>query len=137
MTKPETPKAALTVLPYLSRDGEQVRLLATHCTDCGYNTFPPSTVCPRCMSLQVQPLSLDTRGTLYSFTTMRHGAGQTYAGYVDFPQQVRVFGHLGGFSPEHPPRCDMPVQVASAEPVEGARTSAPVDFRFLAQEAVR
>ena len=131
------PAAALTVLPYLDTGGGEVRLLATECEDCGFHTFPPSTVCPRCMSLAVRPLRLQAQGRLYSFTTMRHGNGIAYGGYVDFPEQVRVFGHLGGFDETTPPRCDMAVRVAAAEPVEGARTSAPVDFRFVPAQGLR
>jgi hypothetical protein len=83
------------------------------------------------MSLQVRPLRLAQQGKLYSYTTLRHGAGITYGGYVDFPEQVRVFGHLGGYSAELPPVCDSVVRVVAAAPVEGARTSAPVDFNFV------
>jgi uncharacterized OB-fold protein len=136
-TQPAAPASALTVLPYLDDSGGEVRLVATACEDCGFHTFPPSTVCPRCMSLSVKPLRLQAQGRLYSFTTMRHGAGTTYGGYVDFPEQVRVFGHLGGFDEAAPPRCDIDVRVVRAEPVEGARTSAPVDFNFVAAEVAR
>lgn len=136
MTSETRQATALTVLPYLetAQDG-RVRLLATHCPSCGYNTFPPSTVCPQCMSLDVQPLPLNRTGTLYSFTTIRHGSGHTYAGCVDFPEKVRVFGHLHGFSADAPPVCDMQVAIVPAGPVEGARTSAPVDFNFQAANA--
>jgi uncharacterized OB-fold protein len=125
------PVAALTVLPYLDTAGGEVRLLATECDDCGYHTFPPSTVCPRCMSLKVRPLRLQAQGTLYSYTTIRHADGTTYAGYVDFPEQLRIFGHLGGYTADAPPTCDSPVRLVAAQPVEGARTSAPVDFKFV------
>ena len=131
------PVAALTVLPYLDTAGGEVRLLATQCDDCGYHTFPPSTVCPRCMSLAVRPLRLQGEGKLYSYTTMRHGSGTTFAGYVDFPEQIRVFGHLGGYTADAPPVCDSAVRIVAAEPVEGARTSAPVDFKFVAAEVAR
>jgi uncharacterized OB-fold protein len=129
------PQAPLTVSPYLQTStAGDVRLLATHCTSCGYNTFPPSGVCPECMSLEVEPLALSETGLLYSYTTLRHGAGTTFGGYVDFPERIRVFGHLKGFTPEQPPACDMPVRIVPAAPVEGARTSAPVDFNFEAAE---
>ncbi|ARP80433.1 hypothetical protein CAL12_06020 [Bordetella genomosp. 8] len=131
------PAAALTVLPYLEKTADEVRLLATLCDECGYHTFPPSTVCPRCMSLAVRPLRLNAEGRLYSYTTMRHGAGITYAGYVDFPENIRVFGHLGGYTEDTPPVCDSPVRVVAAAPVEGARTSAPVDFKFVPKEVAR
>jgi uncharacterized OB-fold protein len=89
------------------------------------------------MSLAVRPLRLQGEGKLYSYTTLRHGQGTTYAGYVDFPERIRVFGHLGGYTDAAPPVCDSPVRLVAAEPVEGARTSAPVDFKFVAAEANR
>jgi len=131
MTIPNAkPRAPLTVLPYLrTLAGGQVRLLATQCKSCGYHTFPPSTVCPRCMSLEVEPLELSSVGELYSYTTMRHADGQVYSGYVDFPEKIRVFGHLWSTAGTRP-HCTMQVRVVAAAPVEGARTSAPVDFKF-------
>jgi uncharacterized OB-fold protein len=134
MTSNTKPTAALTVLPYLVTTDSGVYLQATHCSDCGYRTFPPSTVCPQCMSLNMSPLALQQQGRLYSYTTMRHGPDTVYAGYVDFPERVRVFGHLGGFTTDTPPACDSTVRVVAAKPVEGARTSAPVDFRFVPLE---
>jgi uncharacterized OB-fold protein len=131
------PKAALTVVPYLEKSGDDVRLLGTHCDDCGYNTFPPTTVCPQCMSLSVSPLRLDGTGKLYSYTTLRHAKAFTFGGCVDFAQGVRVFGHLAGFSDDNRPVCDMAVKIVAAEPVPGATTSAPVDFNFVAVEASR
>ncbi|MES2183088.1 MAG: zinc ribbon domain-containing protein [Pseudomonadota bacterium] len=134
-TLDSAPVSALTVLPYLETTGSQVRLVATHCPDCGFNTFPPSTVCPRCMSLAVLPLPLSRTGTLYSYTTIRHARKEAWGGYVDFPENIRVFGHLGGFSADAPPRCDMAVQVVPAAPVEGATSAALVDFNFIAAAA--
>jgi uncharacterized OB-fold protein len=135
MTATDPPPApSLSVLPYLETSPDGARLVATHCTDCGFNTFPPSAVCPDCMSLATQPLPLSRTGVLYSFTTIRHAKADTFGGYVDFPERIRVFGHLGGFTAASPPRCDMPVQVVPAAPIEGATSSAPVDFNFIAVE---
>lgn len=84
------------------------------------------------MSLNVVPLTLSSRGKLYSFTTIRHAKAETYGGYVDFPENVRVFGHLAGFAPTNPPACDMTVRVIAALPVDGAQVSmAPIDFNFV------
>ena len=130
------PAVSLTVRPYMGGDGHGTHLICTHCSDCGFNTFPPTTVCPRCMSLAVEPLPLSPTGTLYSYTTIRHAKADTFGGYVDFPEKIRIFGHLGGFSPESPPQCDMAVRLVPAAPVEGAKTSAPVDFKFVAAETV-
>jgi uncharacterized OB-fold protein len=89
------------------------------------------------MSLEVEPLPLSPFGKLYSFTTIRHSSGTTYAGYVDFPEKIRVFGHLAYSSSDMAPTCDMTVQVVAAKPMEDAKISAPIDFKFQAMEAVR
>ena len=126
----EVPRAQLTVLPYLKREGEQVQLVGSACKACGFHTFPPTTVCPSCMALDLASLPLAAVGTLYSFTTIRHNKAEIYGGYVDFPERVRVFGHLRGFSPEAPPRCDLQVAVVSGTPA--AEGQAGVEFGFVA-----
>ncbi len=127
---PGLPSPALTISPYLERLDGRLRLMATHCGDCGFNNFPPSTVCPSCLSLSVAPLALSAEGVLYSYTTVRHAKADAFAGYVDFPEKIRVFGHLRGFTPASPPRCDLRVQLVAAEPVPGATSGAPIDFAF-------
>ncbi len=128
------PRTQLTVLPYLEQIREDaVRLLGTRCRSCGFNTFPPTTVCPGCMALDVEPLRLSAAGTLYSFTTIRHGKAETYGGYVDFPEKVRVFGHLTGFTPEAPPRCDMVVSVVPGKAPTAEATAAEIDYLFVAE----
>ncbi len=128
----EVPAPLLTVLPYIDVRGDKANLIGTECGDCGFHTFPPSTVCPSCMSLNVRPLPLSPVGKLYSFTTIRHAKAETFGGYVDFPENVRVFGHLGGFAPDLLPKCDMQVRVVPALPVPGAVPSlAPIDFNFV------
>lgn len=126
----EVPRAQLTVLPYLRREGEQVQLLGSECKACGFHTFPPTTVCPSCMGLDLKPLPLSAVGKLYSFTTIRYNKAETYGGYVDFPETVRVFGHLHGFSAETPPRCDMPVATMPGPPAADGQ-AVGVEFAFV------
>ena len=129
------PRTQLTVLPYLEQIREDaVRLLGTRCRSCGFNTFPPTTVCPSCMALDVEPLRLSAVGTLYSFTTIRHGKAETYGGYVDFPEKVRVFGHLAGFTLEAQPKCDMVVSVVPGNASTAEATAAAIDYLFVAGE---
>ncbi|VTU28647.1 OB-fold domain-containing protein [Variovorax sp. RA8] len=85
------------------------------------------------MALDVEPLRLSAAGTLYSFTTIRHGKAETYGGYVDFPEKVRVFGHLTGFTPEAPPRCDMVVSVVPGKAPTAEATAAEIDYLFVAE----
>ncbi len=122
------PRTKLTVLPYLETQGDGVRLLGTQCRSCGFNTFPPTTVCPSCMGMGVEPLRLSAQGTLYSFTTIRHGKAEIFGGYVDFPEKVRVFGHLAGFTVETPPKCDLAVSV---RPGNGPSDEAALQIDYL------
>ena len=109
-----------------------IRLLATECLDCQFHTFPPSNVCPKCMSLSVAPLKLSRKGKLYSYTTIRVDGKTLYAGYVDFPEQIRVFGHLSGFTTGKPPACDMTVEVSAATDQENPVSATPPRFQFHA-----
>lgn len=61
------------------------------------------------MSLAVAPLPLSKTGVLYSYTTMRSGAGTVFVGCVDLPEKIRLFAELDGFSINRPPACGLPV----------------------------
>ena len=126
----DVPRPQLTVLPYLQRESEQVQLVGSECKACDFHTFPPTTVCPSCMGLDLATLLLSTVGKLYSFTTIRYNKAETYGGYVDFPENVRVFGHLHGFSAEAPPRCDMSVTIVPGTPAADGQAGG-VEFAFV------
>ena len=49
----------------------EVRLICSHCSDCGRKSFPPSIECPYCGGT-VQPSDLPTSGVVYSHTTLLH-----------------------------------------------------------------
>ncbi|MBT5051259.1 MAG: Zn-ribbon domain-containing OB-fold protein [Rhodospirillaceae bacterium] len=94
-----------------------VRLLATECNDCGKWVFPPTDVCPECMSENVAPVTLSERGTLYSWSVV-HAAPKGWtlpfvAGYVDLPEGVRVFAHMVDVDPDSLVM-DMPMEVCMA-----------------------
>jgi uncharacterized OB-fold protein len=85
-------------------DGERVELIASVCTQCGTSYLPKALCCVRCGNRSFKPQALSPRGTLYTYSIV-HGSGgvwpDVYAvGYVDFPEGVRVFGHLRDTSPE-------------------------------------
>ena len=92
-------------------------IVATECADCGKRVFPPTDVCPECMSENVAPLQLGRRGTLYSWSVV-HAAPKTWrlpfiAAYVDMPEGVRVFAHMVDVDPKALVM-DMPVEVCMA-----------------------
>jgi uncharacterized protein len=74
------------------------RLTGSECADCGQRVFPPTDVCPECMSEAIRPLPLSRTGTLYSYSVV-HAAPKGWklpyiAAYVDLPEGVRVFAHI-------------------------------------------
>jgi uncharacterized OB-fold protein len=83
--------------------GGAVHLIGTECNDCGKRVFPPTGVCPECMSENVARLKLGSRGTLYSWSVV-HAAPRGWrlpfvAAYVDLPEGVRVFAHMVDVDP--------------------------------------
>jgi uncharacterized protein len=52
-----------------ARNGQ---LLIQRCADCMRYLHPPGPICPRCGSSPLQIAAVSGRGTLHSFTTVRH-----------------------------------------------------------------
>ncbi|NKB19972.1 MAG: hypothetical protein GKS01_05435 [Alphaproteobacteria bacterium] len=81
-----------------------VRLVGSECGDCQKNVFPPSDVCPECMSENLSPIKLSAEGKLYSWSVV-HAAPKGWnlpfiAAYVDLPEDVRVFAHIVDADPD-------------------------------------
>src|SRR5687768_15969600 len=87
----------------------QTLFSCSHGTSCGYNNFPSSDVCLRCWSQDVQVMKLSPTGVLYSFSSMRIEDARHFVGYIDLPEDVRVFGRLTGSELQNPV-CGMPVK---------------------------
>ena len=93
-------------------------LVGSSCEECNKRVFPPTNVCPDCMSENLTALPLSKRGTLYSWSIV-HVAPKGWhlpfiAAYVDLPEEVRIFTHLVEVAPEDLV-FDMPVEVRIAE----------------------
>lgn len=77
-----------------------VSLVGSRCQCCGTKTIPRSDVCHVCMSETMVRFVLEGEGRLYSYTVLhvgRPGWRRPLAlGYVDFDDNVRVFGPLTG-----------------------------------------
>ncbi len=79
-------------------DAGRATLIGIQCEDCAAKAFPPTDVCPDCMSEKMARCALSTSGTLYSWSVV-HAAPKGWtlpyiAGYVDLPEGVRVFAHI-------------------------------------------
>lgn len=114
----------------VERDADgQVRIVASECGDCGKRVFPPTDLCPECLSENMTRLPLGRRGTLYSWSVV-HAAPKGWtlpfvAAYVDLPEGVRVFAHMVGVDPLAL-EMDMPVEVCVAT-LGTDETGAPVE----------
>jgi uncharacterized OB-fold protein len=87
--------------------------------DCGYRNFPPTALCPGCLSERVRREQLSPRGTLYSWTTNRVGEADAFVGYVDLPEGLRVFARILLAADTSQPQCGMSVRLKEAEAVIG------------------
>ena len=89
----------------------------THCTNCGYNNFPQAEICPKCWSTATNVLELSQEGVLYSFSSIGGTSGKQYVGYVDLPEEIRVFGLL---NTDARPECGLPVKLSGVRVPQGA-----------------
>jgi len=76
-------------------------LAGSRCPKCGRVYFPRKKVCVECFeSGRMVDTALSRQGKLYTFTVAEAGPpgfSVPYAfGYVDLPENVRVFSQLGG-----------------------------------------
>jgi uncharacterized OB-fold protein len=112
--------------------GSGIRLIGQTCDDCGKSLFPRTGVCPACRSINLSDSEMPDRGVLYSWSVV-HVAPKPWAtpyviGYVDLPNQVRVFSHIGG-APDGL-QVDMPVQLEAVAAASGGEAGTQPPFRF-------
>lgn len=89
---------------------DHTRLVGSRCESCGLTAFPALTRCHRCWR-EVSLLPLSTTGSLYTYSVI-HGRNEPYTvGYVDLPENVRVFARIS-VTDEHRLHPDMPVHLA-------------------------
>jgi len=62
----------------------QGKLLIQQCGSCGHYQFYPRIVCTDCMSAQVEWFQASGRGTVISFTIVRHAVSEAYAADVPY-----------------------------------------------------
>ena len=87
------------------------------CQDCGLVRWPPSVVCPHCLSGDTVWINASGRGTVYTFAVFRrafHEAFQANIPYVTASIQLeegpRILSNVVGCPPAQV-ACDMPVEV--------------------------
>jgi uncharacterized OB-fold protein len=104
-----------------------LHLVGSHCKHCDARTFPLNTLCPFCLSDDVETVPLSNVGSLYSFTFV-HIAPANWKvpygiAYVDLPEGVRVFGKLADADSTHW-KLDQQVRIEVTS-VPGANDQAP------------
>lgn len=87
-----------------TRDGDNVFLLPSHCSDCNQYYFPPLSGCTECFKQGLEQVPISGPGVLYSYSTIwvpRTGYPNPYTvAFVDFPKlNMRVFGRLSSNGP--------------------------------------
>jgi len=83
---------------------DQVRLAGTRCTSCGETSLGHRSLCPNCGRDTVEPIALADRGTLWSYTVVRHKPPGNYKGpepfvpyglgLVELPDGLRVLSPI-------------------------------------------
>ena len=75
------------------------KLCTTKCKNCGHFPWPPRTICPECISDDLDWVELNTEGTIYAFTIQVAGvpagfkAPLVYA-VIDLGQGIRILTPL-------------------------------------------
>jgi len=77
---------------------DHIRLRGSECPNCGRRFFPPKARCPECFQSGLSSVALETKGILYSYTTVyipsRNFKPPYTVGYVELDKGVRVFGQI-------------------------------------------
>ena len=83
------------------------RLVYQECRDCGASIFYLRTVCPECMSEELDVVPSAGRGTIHSYTTLHRPGHPAFADevpytivLVDLDEGVRVIADLVDSDPE-------------------------------------
>lgn len=94
--------------------GEGPVLHANKCTACGKVYFPKAHLCLTCFNEQLEEITLNRRGKLFSYTVVHmpssHFQPPYAVGYVDLPEGVRIFSQLE-ITEEKPFKVDMDMEV--------------------------
>lgn len=108
-----------------SENGE-LQLVGCRCKQCDARMFPTNTLCPFCLSEDVEALPLSPVGNLYSYTFI-HVAPPLWEvpygiAYVDLPERVRVFGKLADADAAHW-KVDQKVRLIVSPVISGVSTA--------------
>jgi len=93
------------------------KLLIQRCTDCQKNIFYPKSLCPHCLSSNLEWFESSGKGKAYSFTVVEGGAPEAFQdavpyvlGVIDLEEGVRMLSWIVDCDPKEV-KCDMDVEV--------------------------
>ena len=121
----------------IPEDGSPPFLKGYKCKKCGVLDFPKCVPCPKCWGLEFEMVPLSRRGNLYSVTDIfigQPGMATPYMfGYVDLPEDIRIFaqleGEIGSF------KCDDEVELVAGH-IKNNRDGLPItSYKFRKVES--
>jgi uncharacterized OB-fold protein len=93
------------------------KLLIQRCGDCRRNIFYPKSVCPHCLSTDLEWFESSGKGKVYSFTIVRAAAPEAFQeavpyviGVIDLEEGARMLSWIVD-CPHEEVKCDMDVEV--------------------------
>ena len=93
------------------------RLLVQRCKDCHKNIFYPKSLCPYCMSSNLEWFQSSGKGRVYTYSVVEaatpeafQGAAPYILGVIDLEEGVRMLSWIIDCKPEDV-KCDMDVSV--------------------------
>lgn len=132
VSKPETVECIAH--RYWQGSAGRATLLAARCCNCGQHFLPSVAVCSTCEGVEFDTVPLSEQARLYIFSVI-HAAPAGYdspycVGYADFPEEVRVFGHVR-LDGDMPPQIDGPVAVEAADLFQRGDGTVVRGYRFV------
>lgn len=81
------------------------KLTTTRCKSCGYLPWPPRTICPECISDELEWVEFPDTGKIYAFTVLVNAVPLGYKpplifALIDFPNGLRIFSTLVDANPD-------------------------------------
>ena len=99
------------------RAAKEHKLLIQRCKDCGKNIFYPKSLCPHCLSSNLEWFESKGKGRVYSYTIVEAGAPEAFQAavpyvlcVVDLEEGVRMLSWIVDCNYEDV-KCDMDVVV--------------------------
>jgi hypothetical protein len=122
----------------------RVRLLGSRCHSCGETFLGKVAACENCQSRDLEEMALSRRGTLYTYTIIRHRPPGDYigpepfvpyaVGMVELPEGLRILAVLTGCDIEQL-RIGMELELVVEKLYQDAEGNEVITYKFRPVEA--